>query len=164
MKRKPTRTPSKPKQAEPRSAPERLRSKMRGNVAEAVTLMIGRPGFEEVREILKEVVATGLSVAEQQRFMESLEKRIRLLEQRRENGQILAEEGREARRQKAEARAAKICRLYKTVRKSYADGRAGNGKTLAEVARQFGSPSDRERPITVQAIRKILKRCGVPCR
>lgn len=89
---------------------------------------------------------------------------LKVFQQRRENGQILAEEGREARKPKTETRAAKICRLYKKVRKSHAPGRAGNGETLAEVAHQFGPLPGKESPITVQAIRKILKRSGVPCR
>jgi hypothetical protein len=137
---------------------------MRDNVAQAVTLMIGRPGFEEVLEILKGAVAN-LSVAEQRRFTDSLNERIRLLEQQRENCQILAEEGRAARKPITDRRAAEICRIYKRVRRSHAPGRTGNGETLAEVARQFGPAApDRESDITTAAIRKILKRCGVPCR
>lgn len=115
-----------------------------------------RAGFEAAVERYRSEVAD---------LVARLERQSRLLEQRRENGQILAEEGREARKPITDRRAAEICRLYKRVRRSHAPGRAGNGETLAEVARQFGPASpDRESNITTAAIRKILKRCGVPCR
>ena len=43
-------------------------------------------------------------------------------------------------------------------------GKRHNGAALKEVSRQFGPLRDRREPITVQAIRQILKRCGIPCR
>lgn len=93
-----------------------------------------------------------------------LEKKIRLLEQRRENGQILAEEGRAALRAEADRRAEKVCRIYRRIRERHPPGRLGNGAALAEVSRQIGPLHDRNKPLTVQAIRNILKRRGVPCR
>ena len=124
-----------------------------------------------LESLVEEAVRAGFEAAVQRYRSEvadlvaQLERQTRLLEQRRENGQILAPEGRAARKPKTDTRAAEICRLYKRVRRSHAPGRTGNGETLAEVARQFGPAApDRESDITTTAIRKILKRCGVPCR
>lgn len=85
----------------------------------------------------------------------------KIAEQRRDNGQTLAEEGRAARKPRTDRRADRICTLYRRIRPVSRT----NGEALAEVARQFGPAApDRKSDITVQAIRKILKRCGVLCR
>jgi hypothetical protein len=89
-----------------------------------------------------------------------LERQTRILEERRDNGQSLAEEGRAARKPITDRRADRICKLYRRIRPTSRT----NGAALEAVARQFGSLPGRDKPITVQAIRKILKRCGVPCR
>ena len=87
-----------------------------------------------------------------------------VLKQRRENGAILAEEGRAARKPNDDARADRICKLYRRIRSAHPRGKRGHGAAIADVSRRFGPLPGREKPITVQAIRKILKRCGVPCR
>lgn len=93
-----------------------------------------------------------------------LERQTVLLEQRRENGQILAEEGRAALKPENDARADRVCKLYRRIRDRHLPGKRGNGAALEAVSRQFGSLHGKDKPITVQAIRKILKRCGIPCR
>ncbi len=97
-------------------------------------------------------------------LVERLEKKTRLLRQRRENGQILAEEGRAALKPITDRRAAEVCRIYKRVRPSFPPGKRGNGAAVAEVARQCGPVPGRNSDITTTAIRKILKRCDVSCR
>lgn len=87
-----------------------------------------------------------------------------LSKQRQENGQILAEEGRSARKQKTDRQAERVCKLYRKIRNQHPPGRRGNGAALQAVSDQFGSIPGKDKPITVQAIRKILKRCGVSCR
>lgn len=163
MKRKPARKPTKKRRPLPNGIPDRLRSKMRDNVAQAVCLLIGRPEFVQVLELLQEVGKT-LSAAEQKRFAESVRQRIKLLEQRRENCELLAPEGRAAKKPDDEARADRVCKLYRRIRPSHPSGKRGNGAAVADVARQIGPLFDRKKPITVQAVRKILKRRGVPCR
>lgn len=153
-----------PKQvAAPRGVPDRLRAKLRDNVAQAITLTIGLPVFEEVLEHLKEVGAT-LSVAEQQRFTESLEKQLRLLEQRRENGQILSGEGRAAQSKNRAASDRIIANLYRTVRPSFSPGGTGNAKAIKVVADRHQQRMGRDKPVVEKTIRNALKRCGVPCR
>lgn len=87
-----------------------------------------------------------------------------LSRQRHENGQMLAEEGRAARKQKTDRQAERVCKLYRKIRTQHPPGRRGNGAALQAVSDQFGSLPGKDKPITVQAIRKILKRCGVSCR
>lgn len=111
----------------------------------------------EKRKLLAGVIRMVSSVVQ-------LDRDFQQIDQRHENGQILAAEGREARKVRTAERAAGICRIYQRVRPSYPEGRAGNGAALAAVAEQYGSAGDRRTPITKQAIRKILKRSGIPCR
>jgi hypothetical protein len=87
-----------------------------------------------------------------------------LSKQRNENGQLLAVEGRAARKQKTDRQAERVCKLYNRIRCQHPPGRRGNGLTLQAVSHQFGPLPSKDQPITVQAIRKILKRCGVSCR
>lgn len=87
-----------------------------------------------------------------------------LVDQRHENGLMLAEEGRAARKQKTDRQADRVCKLYRRIRDKHPPGKRGNGAALQAVSHQFGSLPGKDKPITVQAIRKILKRCGVPCR
>jgi hypothetical protein len=93
-----------------------------------------------------------------------LERQNRILEERRDNGQSLAEEGRAARKSQTDRHAEKVCRIYKRIRPSFPPGRAGNGAALAEVSRRASSSPGYEKPMTKQGIRKLLRRCGVPCR
>lgn len=87
-----------------------------------------------------------------------------LAKQRSENGQILAEEGRAARKQKTDRQAERVCKLYRRIRNQHPPGKRGNGAALQAVSQCFGSLPGKNKPITVQAIRKILKRSRIPCR
>jgi hypothetical protein len=84
----------------------------------------------------------------------------KIAEQRRDGGESLAEEGRAALKPENDARADRICNLYRRIRPTSPT----NGAAIEAVSRQFGPLPGKEKPITVQAIRKILKRRGVPCR
>lgn len=88
----------------------------------------------------------------------------KIAEQRTENGELLAAEGRAAKKTADDRRANRICKLYRRIRERHPAGKRGNGATLEAVSRQFGPLPGRDKPITVHAIRKALKRCGVPCR
>lgn len=83
-----------------------------------------------------------------------------VFEQRRDGGESLAEEGRAAKKLKDEARADRVCKLYRRLRPAH----RSNGATLEAVSRQLEPLSGRDKPITVRAIRNILKKRGVPCR
>lgn len=96
--------------------------------------------------------------------MQELKKLASTRKQRQENGQLLAAEGREKRKAIATRRAATICRLYKKYRHTYPSGRAGNAKTLRKVCRLHGPLPGKDNPITVQAVRAILKKSGIRCR
>ena len=136
------------------------------------------PGFKHfytveksiLRELVEEIAAAAFHAAadryrpEIAALVARLERQTLLLEQRRENGQILAEEGRAARKVKTDRQADRICKLYRRIRDRHPPGRRGNGAALEAVSRQFGSLPGKDKPITVQAIRKILKRCGESCR
>ena len=121
-------------------------------------------------ELVEEIAAAAFRAAakryhtEIESLVARLDKQTRLLEQRRENGEILAAEGREKRKPKTDARTKRLCSLYKRLRPQYPKGRQGNGLTLKEVSREFGPLPDKDRAITVQAIRKALKRGGIDCR
>jgi hypothetical protein len=121
-------------------------------------------------ELVKNIAEAAFKVAakryraEIESLIARLDKQTRLLEQRREGGEILAAEGREKRKVKTDARTTRLCKLYKRLRSQHPAGRQGNGLTLSEVAREFGSLPDKHKPITVQAIRKALKRGGIDCR
>jgi hypothetical protein len=93
-----------------------------------------------------------------------LEKQTRLLEQRRENGELLAAEGRAAKKSDDDRRADRVCKLYSRIRPTHPTGKRGNGAALEAVSRQSAPLTGRGKPLTKQAIRKILKRRGIPCR
>jgi hypothetical protein len=158
VKRKPTRKESSGK--EQPTTVEKALAIMRTQMAIRLLEQIESPGFVVALERLFGLI----SEPEQKRFIAEMQRLIEQQTQRQENGQILAEEGRAARKPKTETRAAAICRIYKRVRPSFPPGRVGNGATLEEVSRRFGSMPGRDKSITKQGIRKILKRCGVPCR
>lgn len=136
------------------------------------------PGFKHfytaeestLRELIEQIAAMAFRVAADRYHPEiaalvaRCEKQSRLLEQRRENCELLAPEGRAAKKPDDDARADRVCKLYRRIRPSHPSGKRGNGAAVAEVARQIGPLFDRKKPITVQAVRKILKRRGVPCR
>ncbi len=119
-----------------------------------------------LRELVDEIAAAAFKIAaaryrsEIAALVARLERQTLLLEQRRDNGESLAEEGRAAKKQNDDARADRVCKLYRRVRPAHRT----NGAALEAVSRQFGPLPGKGKPITVQAIRKILKRRGVPCR
>jgi hypothetical protein len=121
-------------------------------------------------DLVKKIAAAAFKIAadryrpEIAALVARLKQQTRLLEQRRENGQILAEEGRAARKPKTDRRADRICKLYRRIRPAHPPGKRGNGAAVAEVARRHGPLPGKEKPITTTAVRKTLKRCGVPCR
>ena len=136
------------------------------------------PGFKHVytaeesvlRNLVEEIAAEAFRIAadryrpEIAALVARLERQNLLLEQRRDGGESLAEEGRAALKPENDARADRVCKLYCRIRLAHPPGKRHNGAALKEVSRQFGPLRDRREPITVQAIRKILKRCGIPCR
>jgi len=123
-----------------------------------------------LRDLAEQIAAAAFKVVSDRYLPEIsalvalLERQTRLLEQRRDNGQILAEEGRAARKPATDKRADRICRLYSRIRPQHPAGGRGNGAALAAVATQFGPLPRCDKPITTKAIRLILKRRGVPCR
>lgn len=123
-----------------------------------------------LRGLVEQIAAAAFKVAadryrpEIAALVARLERQAEVLEQRRENGELVAEEGRAALKEENDARADRVCKLYRRIRPSHPSGKRGNGAAVAEVARQIGPLFDRKKPITVQAVRKILKRRGVPCR
>lgn len=114
-----------------------------------------RAGFEAAVERYRHEVAD---------LVARLERQTLLLEQRRDGGESLAEEGRAALKPENDARADRVCKLYRRIRPSHPPGKRGNGAALKEVSDQFGPLRDERKPINVKTIREILKRRGVPCR
>ena len=82
-----------------------------------------------------------------------------VLKQRRENGELLAEEGRAAKAANDIARAKHICSLYKRIRPSKPDGSRGNGGAIRDVVERYESHT--RESITPRAVREILKRHGM---
>lgn len=119
-----------------------------------------------LRDLVETIAAAAFKVAadryrpEIAALVARLERQTRLLEQRRDGGESLAEEGRAAKKLKDDARADRVCKLYRRLRPAH----RSNGATLEAVSRQLEPLSGREKPITVRAIRNILKKRGVPCR
>lgn len=146
-----------------RKSAKRIRiPKVREIPPEIIAGLKSRPEFAErtgaeQRKILEWMIRIAWVVSQAERD-DALSK------QRQENGQILAEEGRAARKQKTDRQAERVCKLYRKIRNQHPAGRRGNGAALQAVSDQFGSLPGKDKPITVQAIRKILKRCGVSCR
>lgn len=152
MKRKPARKPAKPNRMPTvRDIPPEILK-----------------GFQEVPAWVQSTAADQQKILafvfRVANMVARVDRDFKVLEQRRENGQILAEEGRAARRPKTDRRADRVCKLYRQIRPTYPAGRRGNGAALEAVSRRFGTLPGREKPISKPAIRKILKRCGVPCR
>lgn len=123
-----------------------------------------------LHKLVKQIAAAAFEVAadryrpEIAALVARLERQTRLLEQRREHCEMLAPEGRAKKKPKDDARADRVCKLYRKIRDGHPPGRRGNGAAVAEVARQIGPLFDRDKPITTTTVRKILKRRGVPCR
>jgi len=123
-----------------------------------------------LRDLVEQIAVAAFKVAadryrpEIAALVARLERQAEVLEQRRENGELVAEEGRAALKEENDARADRVCKLYRRIRPMHPSGKRGNGAAVAAVAREIGPLFGREKPITVQAVRKILKRRGVPCR
>ena len=96
--------------------------------------------------------ATAMIRAEQRR-------RDLVLKQRRENGEILAVEGRAAKAPNDAARAKWICSAYRRIRPSKPEGSRGNGAAIRDVVERYQSPTGKS--ITPKGVREILKRFGV---
>lgn len=124
----------------------------------------------DLRELVEEIAAAAFKFAadryrpEIAALVARLERQTRLLEQRRDGGESLAEEGRAALKPENDARADRVCKLYRRIRPAHPPGKRGNGAALKEVSDQFGPLRDERKPINVKTIREILKRRGVPCR
>jgi hypothetical protein len=93
-----------------------------------------------------------------------LKRQTRLLEQRRDGGESLAEEGRAARSKKRADNDRILCKLYQSVRGSFRTGGKGNTAALDVVRQRHQRKTNRDRPVTRKTVRNALKRCGVPCR
>jgi hypothetical protein len=87
------------------------------------------------------------------------EKELRVLSQRRENGAMLAEEGRAAKAPNDAARAKWICSAYRRIRPSKPEGSRGNGAAIRDVVERYQSQTGKS--ITPKGVREILKRHGL---
>lgn len=92
-----------------------------------------------------------------------LERQTRLLEQRRDGGESLAEEGRAARSKKRAKNDQILCKLYQSVRGSFPSGGKGNTAALNVVRQRHQRKTNRERPVDRKTVRNALKRAGIPC-
>ena len=79
--------------------------------------------------------------------------------QRRENGAILAEEGRAAKAPNDAARAKWICSAYRRIRPSKPPGSRGNGAAIRDVVERYQSQTGES--ITPRGVRGILNRLGM---
>ncbi len=91
-------------------------------------------------------------IREEQRRIDLLSK------QRRENGAMLAEEGRAAKAPNDAARAKWICSAYRRIRSAKPDGSRGNGAAIRDVVERYQSQTGKS--ITPRGVREILKRHG----
>ena len=157
------RKPATKKKRPPPASLKKHHDGMREHCASFLTAMIGQPGFEELLDFFREVIG-GMSIPEQQRFTALMNEKLEIIKHRQENGETLAAEGRAAKALADKKRAQDVCRLYRLVRRSFPAGGAGNARAILEVADRHQRSSRRDRPLTPQAIRKILRQQGVDCR
>ncbi len=100
-----------------------------------------------------------VSATEAPRFINELERQWKLIADKRDNGESLAEEGRAAKAPNDAARAKRICSLYRRIRPSQPDGSRGNGAAIRHVAERYQSQTGKS--ITPRGVREILKRNGI---
>jgi hypothetical protein len=82
-----------------------------------------------------------------------------ILEQWRENGEILAAEGRAAKAENDKRRAAIVCKMYRSVRPAHPPGRKGNGEACRVVADRYES-QERE-SIDPKTVRETAQKAGI---
>jgi hypothetical protein len=100
-----------------------------------------------------------VSPREAPRFINELERQWNMIADKRDNGEVLAEEGRAAKAPNDAARAKRICSLYRRIRPSQPDGSRGNGAAIRDVAKRYQSQTGKS--ITPRGVREILKRHGI---
>jgi hypothetical protein len=100
-----------------------------------------------------------VSATEAPRFINELERQWKMIADKRDNGEVLAEEGRAAKAPNDAARAKRICSLYRRIRPSQPDGSRGNGAAIRGVAERYQSQTGKS--ITPRGVREILKRHGM---
>lgn len=106
-----------------------------------------------------ERLSLNLRTVEWRRFIDELERQWKMIADKRENGEVLAEEGRAAKAPNDAARAKRICSLYRRIRPSQPDGSQGNGAAIRDVAERYQSQTGKS--ITPRGVREILKRHGM---
>jgi hypothetical protein len=92
-----------------------------------------------------------------------LQRKIRIREERRDNGESLAEEGRAVRSQNTSANDRILCTLYRSVRESFPSGGKGNTAAIDVVRQRHQRKTSRDRPVDRKTVRNALRRAGVPC-
>lgn len=123
-----------------------------------------------LRDLVKTIAAAAFTIAadryrpEIEALVARLERQTLLLEQRRDGGESLAEEGRAARSKKRADNDRILCKLYQSVRGSFPSGGKGNTAALNVVRQRHQLKTNRKRPVDRKTVRNALKRCGVPCR
>jgi hypothetical protein len=150
------------KNAKPHRTDSRILHSVRRKLAVSLCRLIGQPGFLEFLDGVKDIVSC-LPLEEQEKWAAALKAQLSVAQQRRENGETLASEGTAANAARARQTTTQVCRLYRIIRPAFPTGRAGNGDAIREVASRHQHSSGREKPLTVQAIRNILKRGGTKC-
>ena len=95
-------------------------------------------------------------------FLEELDRQFQVAVAKSDNGKMLAPEGREIRQKQSSELAERVVKIYRRVRRSMPTGRKGNGRAIAEVCDQIGSLPGKDKPITSQWVRKLLKSKGQP--
>lgn len=95
-------------------------------------------------------------------FLEELDRQFQIAVAKSDNGKMLAPEGRETRQKQSSELAERVVKIYRRVRRSMPTGRKGNGRAIAEVCDQIGALPGKDKPITSQWVREILKRKGQP--
>jgi len=78
---------------------------------------------------------------------------------RRENGEILAVEGRAAKAENDKRRAAIVCKMYRSVRPAHPPGRKGNGEACRVVADRYEA-QERE-SIDPKTVRETAQKAGI---
>lgn len=123
-----------------------------------------------LRDLVKTIAAAAFKIAadryrpEIEALVARLERQTLLLEQRRDGGESLAEEGRAARSKKRADNDRILCKLYQSVRKSFGSGGKENTAALDVVRQRHQRKTNRDRPVARKTVRNALKRSGVPCR
>lgn len=122
-----------------------------------------------LRDLVETIAAAAFKVAaaryrpEIAALVARLERQTRLVEQQRENGELLAPEGQAARSRNTAKNDRILCKLYQSVRGSFPSGGKGNTAALNVVRQRHQRKTNRERPVDRKTVRNALKRAGIPC-